>query len=263
MKAHAITRSAHIGFPRFFNIGGFWINSYKVFLIIGIYVASLTSAAVAQSVGRSPLRVGLAAMACALFGLIGARVYHVLVHAPGYLTARSRHLLWAVERGGWSVFGGLLTLVPASLGIARVIAVPVADLWDYMSAGVLAGGTWIRLGCVFNGCCAGREMQGFPGVRLHDVHGSRKVRIPVQFFEIAWWLLGGGVFLALWPTVFARASYALGVLAWYGFGRFFLEPMREEPDVVFRRVRIDQVVAGLLALGAASALVVRSWHLPS
>jgi len=48
-------------------------------------------------------------------------------------------------------------------------------------------------------------------------------------------------------------------LAWYGAGRFFLEPLREQSDVVFGRVRIDQVVAALLALGAGGVLIFRGW----
>ena len=116
MNARVATHVTPRTFPRYFKIGGAWINSYKVLLIVGIYVGSLTAAALAQSQGRSPLRVGLGAMTCALIGLIGARVYHVLVYASLYLTARSRHLLWDVERGGWSVFGALITFVPASLG---------------------------------------------------------------------------------------------------------------------------------------------------
>src|SRR5688572_4563876 len=70
------------GFPRFFELGGSSINSYKVFLCVGIYVGSLAAAALADRSGLSPLRIGLGAMACALAGLIGARVYHLLVHAP-------------------------------------------------------------------------------------------------------------------------------------------------------------------------------------
>jgi hypothetical protein len=58
---------------------------------------------------------------------------------------------------------------------------------------------------------------------------------------------------------FAPGSYALAVLAWYGSGRFVLEPLRERPDVVFGRVRINRVVAALLALGAGGALFVRGW----
>jgi phosphatidylglycerol:prolipoprotein diacylglycerol transferase len=42
-------------------------------------------------------------------------------------------------------------------------------------------------------------------------------------------------------------------------GRFFLEPLRERPAIVFGRVRINQVVAALLALAAGGALMIRGW----
>ena len=249
--------TAEAGFPRFFWIGGVWINSYKVLLCVGIYAGTLATAALADRSGLSPLRIGIGAMACGLAGLIGARVYYLLVHAPVYLTRRSRNALWDINSGGWSVFGALLTLVPCSLLVARLAGLPAAVFWDYLGIGVLCGGFWVRLGCVFNGCCVGRETQGILGVRLHDAFGAEKRRVPVQFLEMAWWLLGVFAFLWLWPKGFPPGSYALGVLGWYGLGRFFLEPLREGPDLVFGTVRIDQVVAGLLALGAAAALAVR------
>jgi phosphatidylglycerol---prolipoprotein diacylglyceryl transferase len=46
----------------------------------------------------------------------------------------------------------------------------------------------------------------------------------------------------------------LAGLAWYGLGRFCLEPLRQTPDLVFGRVRINQVVAGCLALAAVGGL---------
>ena len=251
---------APIGFPRFFKIGGVWINSYKVLLCIGIYAGSLATAALAERSGHSPLRIGLGAMVCALAGLIGARIYHLLVHAPVYFKRRSRGALWDSKLGGWSIFGALLTFLPLSFVVARLLHLPAAVFWDYMGLGVLAGGFWVRLGCVFNGCCAGRETRGFVGIRLHDTLGAVKRRIPVQFLEMVWWLLGTLAFLWLWPEAFPHGSYALGVLGWYGLGRFFLEPLRERPDVVFGTVRIDQMVAGLLALGAAGALVIHAWR---
>jgi phosphatidylglycerol:prolipoprotein diacylglycerol transferase len=257
MNVHGSVREAHIGFPRFFNIGGFWINSYKFFLIIGIYVGVATSAALAESAGRSPLAVGLAATASAFLGLIGARLYHLLIHARYFFSAEARHLRWDVRGGGWGVFGALITFVPASFGTASLLGMSPATLWDYMSGGVLAGGFWIRLGCVFNGCCVGRETRSLLRVRSHDVNGTRKSRIPVQFLEMVWWLIGGAAFVTVWPLPLPPGSYALGVLAWYGTGRFFLEPMREEVDVVFGRVPINQLVAALLAVSAGAALIAR------
>jgi prolipoprotein diacylglyceryltransferase len=251
---------AQIGFPRFFTIAGHHVNSYKFFLVVGIYVGTLTTAALAASSGYSALRIGLAAVASALSGLIGARMYHLVVHAPAYLKRGSPRAWWDTTGGGISVFGALLTFIPVSFAAAALVNVPAAVLWDLMGIGVLAGGFWIRLGCVFNGCCAGRETDARLGVRLHDTTGVIRRRIPVQFLEMAWWILGLGAFLSVWPHTLPPGSYALGVLAWYGGGRFFLEPQREHPDVVFGRVRINQLVAALIAMGAGGALIVLAWR---
>jgi prolipoprotein diacylglyceryltransferase len=260
MRARFTTSGAvNAGFPRFFTFLGYSINSYKFFLCVGIYVGTLTTAALANSSGLSPLRVGLAAMACPLGGLIGARLYHLIVHAPTYMRQRSFSALWDLRRGGGSIFGALFSLIPVSLLAAAWLDVPAVVLWDHMGVGVLAGGFWVRLGCVFNGCCVGRASSAPLSVSLHDTDGVKKPRLPVQFMEMAWWLAGLAPFLMLWPSALPLGSYALTVLAWYGVGRFFLEPLREAPDTVFGQVRINQVVAALLAVAAGCALILRGW----
>lgn len=50
-----------------------------------------------------------------------------------------------------------------------------------------------------------------------------------------------------------------GVLGWYGFGRFFLEPLRENSTIVFGKVRINQAIGGVLAAGACLTLLARAW----
>lgn len=259
-RAVALTSPAQVGFPRFFTIAGYHVNSYKVFLAVGICVGTLAAAASADAAGLSPLRVGLAAMVSALAGLIGARAYHLLIHFPGYAKADSPRALWHTPSGGLSVFGALLTFVPASFIAAALVGVSAVVLWDQMAVGVLAGGVWIRLGCVFNGCCAGRQTDAPFGIRLHDTRGVRKRRIPVQFLEMAWWTAGLVAFLGLWPASSPPGSSALAVLAWYGVGRFFLEPLRERPAVIWGGVRINQLVALLIAVGASGALILIAWR---
>jgi prolipoprotein diacylglyceryltransferase len=238
---------------------GWSISSYKFFLCVGIYVGTLTTAILASSSGFSPLRIGLAAMACALAGLIGARAYHLLVHAPAYFRRGSVSALWDSREGGMGVFGALITFVPASAGAAAWLNMPAAALWDLMAGGVLTGAFWMRLGCVFNGCCGGRPSELPISLILHDTRGVKKRRLPVQFLEMAWWLMGLVAFLLLWPSALRPGSYALAVLAWYGVGRAFLEPLRELPDIVFHRIRINLVVAALIALGAGITLILREW----
>jgi phosphatidylglycerol---prolipoprotein diacylglyceryl transferase len=246
---------AETGFPRFFTIAGHSVNSYKVLLAVGICVGSLVTAVMADLSGVSPLSAGLAAMVCGLAGLIGARLYHLVVHAPDYFTSGSPGALWNGDAGGLSVFGSLLTFIPMSFAAATVVGIPAGALFDDMAVGVLAGGFCIRLGCVYNGCCVGRETDAPFGVVLHDTRGVKKRRIPVQFLEMAWWLLGLVAFPGFWPRESPAGGLALAVLAWYAAGRFALEPLREEPDIVCGRVLINQLVAALLALGAGGALV--------
>ncbi len=243
-------------FPRFFRFGRHWINSYRVLMCVGMYIGILATALAAERSGLSPLRVGLAAMTSALAGFVGARLYHVLVQPRAFFGRRATKSLWDSDRGGWSVLGAPITFVPASFAMAALLDLPAPVLFDHMAVGVLAGGFWIRLGCVFNGCCVGRETQSRFGVWLHDTFGQRKRRVPVQFLEMAWWALGLVLFLWVWPTPFPPGSYALAVLGWYGVGRFFLEPLRERSDVVFGRVRVNQLVAALLALGAGGTLLI-------
>jgi prolipoprotein diacylglyceryltransferase len=257
-RAPALTAAAQIGFPRFFTIAGYSVNSYKVFLAVGICVGTIVTAVMADLSGLSPLRAGLAAMVSALAGVIGARVYHLLVHAPTYFKSGAPRALWNRDAGGLSVFGALLTFIPVSFAAAALLGIPAAALFDCMAVGVLVGGVCIRLGCVFNGCCVGRVTDAPFGVVLHDTRGVRKRRIPVQFLEMAWWLLGLAAYIGLWPREFPTGSLALAVLGWYSAGRFVLESMREEPDLVCGRVRINQLVAALLALGAGGALILLS-----
>jgi len=112
------------GYPRYFRIAGRWVNSFKVFLCVGIYLGILVSAAGAQSSGISPLRVGLGSLALALIGLAGARVYHLLVYHALYFGRNARPNVWDSKDGGLSLFGAFFAMAPCSFAVARLLDVP-------------------------------------------------------------------------------------------------------------------------------------------
>jgi phosphatidylglycerol:prolipoprotein diacylglycerol transferase len=243
-------------FPRYFRIAGHWVNAYKVFLCVGISLGTLLSAAVAERSGLSPLRVGLGGLVCVVLALIGARAYHLLVNFRVHQKMGFWTSAWDPRTGGWSVFGGLI-VVPFLAMQDSVLGIPVPVFWDHFAVGIAFGGAWIRFGCVWNGCCAGRESRGWFALRQHDVHGVYKRRVPAQWLEIAWWLLACVGLLWLWPEPLPPGCHALAVLAWYGLGRFWQEPLRESPELVFGRVRVNQVVGALLAIAAGAGLFLR------
>ena len=243
-------------FPRYVRIAGCWVNSYKIFLCVGIYLGILASAATAQASGLSALSVGAGTLVCALSALAGARVYHVAVHFPAYRAAGLGASIWNTRDGGWSLFGGLV-IVPLTLSFDSWFGIPTAVFWDHMAVGIAVGGAWIRFGCVCNGCCVGKEADTWFALRQHDTRGDSKRRVPVEWLEIAWWLLAVVGLLWLWPVAFPPGCYALGVLGWYGAGRFWLEPLREAPELVYRRVRVNQIVAAALLTVAGAGLLWR------
>jgi phosphatidylglycerol:prolipoprotein diacylglycerol transferase len=243
-------------FPRYFRIAGYWVNSYKVFLCIGIYSGILLSAFVSERSGISPFRLGVGLLLFALVGLIGSRLYHLVVNLSVYretgfsLTSRNQ------TEGGWSVLGGLV-VVPLSLIFDSIFSIPVAVFWDHMAIAIAFGGAWIRFGCVCNGCCVGRDSNGWFALRQHDVHGVSRRRIPAQWLEIAWWLLACVGLMWLWPKQLPTGSYAFAVLGWYGLGRFWLEPLRQESSVLYG-VRVNQMVAALMAVIAGAGFLWRT-----
>jgi prolipoprotein diacylglyceryltransferase len=140
--------------------------------------------------------------------------------------------------------------------LADWLRIPPAVYWDHMIWGIVAGAVFVRFGCICNGCCGGKPTDRWYGVCQHDARGARRRRIPVQWLEIGWWLMAAIGLLWLWPYAMPAGSYAAGGLAWYGLGRFWLEPLREQSDVV-AGLRINQVVAATLALVSAAVLLWR------
>src|SRR5438105_122029 len=89
-------------FPRYFKIARRWVSAYKVCLCLGIYAGTLVSAAVAQSSGLSPLRMGLGCVCCAILGMAGARVFYLMCFARFYQKDRFWADAWNPKTGGWS-----------------------------------------------------------------------------------------------------------------------------------------------------------------
>lgn len=242
------------GLPRHFPIAGARVNSYKVFLCIGLCSGILLSAGVAVRSGLSPLRVGAAGLACAVLGLAGARAYHLAVNLGARPRPGSRASAWNPRGGGASVLGGLVVVPMVLLGDS-LFGVPGPALGDHLALGVALGGAWIRLGCVFNGCCVGRESRSRLAVLQHDVRGVRRRRLPAQWMEIAWWALACLGLALVWSWPRTPGACALGVLAWYGLGRAWMETLREPGDLLLGRIPVNQVVGAALAVAAGSALV--------
>jgi len=101
-----------------------------------------------------------------------------------------------------------------------------------------------------------RRTGNFSALRFPLAQSARRTkRIPVQLLEIGWIALAGGALIYLFDKPHPAGALALGALAWYGVGRFLLEPLREEPDIAFS-ARVNQVIAAIVSLIAGFWLLI-------
>ena len=171
------------GFPRVIPFGERSVGIFKLCLVAGIYLGTLTYAAGGERNGIDPIPMALATVGCAMAGLIGARLFHLMLFARRVPEGDSFKALGTVL-GGAGLFGGLVVIVLLSPLAARILRLPFGMFWDYLLISMVVGALWTRLGCFCNGCCGGRETSKPFAFRWHNHRGERKKRIPVQLLEI-------------------------------------------------------------------------------
>lgn len=254
MRAPA--RTALLGRRHLLSVGGRRVSSYAVMLYLGCVAGTLAGAAFASArADLDPARFALATVVLLVPALFGARLWFVLQHLSAFRADPAR--LWRRSDGGASLYGGLVLGVAASVPGLRIAGLPFWAFWDGAAIVMLVGLILTRVGCLINGCCAGRETVGRLGVELPDHLGRWRRRYPTQLLE------AGSAIAILVATLVAQAqlkptgSVFLAVVAAYALARLAGEPLRESAAPMRERWVNLSFSAGLVL--AAGALLVVRW----
>src|SRR5690348_6137527 len=109
--------------PYLLHTGSLAIRWYAVMIVAGIVVGGLVSLREArQRLLSSDVILNLAVLGV-FFGMLGARLFHVLDYLSLYAATPVRIL--ALQEGGLSVYGGLLGGIVAGLIYLRIRGLPV------------------------------------------------------------------------------------------------------------------------------------------
>lgn len=216
--------------PVLFDWRGVRVHSYPAMMYVGTVLGIFAARYAAERIGLDPVRVAVATLVLFPVGLVGARLLFVAYHWSFFRRRRSRILRRA--EGGASVYGGLLLVVPVSVPLLAALGVGFGAFWDLASLTMLIGLMFTKVGCLLNGCCAGRVTTGPLALVLPDHAGVWRPRIPAQLLEAgaAVVILAGAVAI-LDRRVFPGAVF-LSVVASYSLARVFLETTRETVDRV-------------------------------
>ena len=230
---------------------GLEVSSYLAMLYLGCVVGVFVGAAVSGSYGLGESRAALALIILLVPALAGSRIWFVLEHWSVY--RREPRRIWRRSEGGSALYGGLLLSLAVSVPLLSVLEIPYWTFWDAASFTMLIGVVFTRVGCLMNGCCAGRATRGWWGIRLPDLNGVWERRIPTPLLEAGWAtlvLVGAGLVSPDRPFAGAVLIY---VLAAYGAGRLLLELTRAAAGT--RGSWANVVASGLLLAGAATAFL--------
>jgi phosphatidylglycerol:prolipoprotein diacylglycerol transferase len=236
-----------------FRWRGVSVPSYPAMLYLGLVFGAAAGNWAANRARLPSGRVFAATFLLLVPALAGARLLFVASHWASYRDTPTR--IWNRSQGGMAMYGGLLLAVPASVPLLAAFALPFWAFWDVATVTILIGMAFTRVGCLLNGCCAGRPTRGRFGLSLANHDGVWQRRIPTPLLEAAWGLcvlaltqlLGG-------PGAPAGTAFLLA-LGGYGLGRVVLERLREEQDRM-GRVALQGAISCIFVATALVGLLV-------
>ncbi|MCI8590412.1 MAG: prolipoprotein diacylglyceryl transferase [Clostridiales bacterium] len=194
-----------------------------------------------------------------LFGMIGARLYYVLTSLDQYDNLLDTFKIW---EGGLAFYGCIIGGALACVVVAKFKKISFAILFDMLSPAVLIGQAIGRWGNFFNAEAFGSAETLDLFGKTFDVSGvvhapwimqiGNQLVQPTFLYECIWDLIGFVLLSILYKKKKYNGQICLWYLAWYGFGRMFIEGLRTD-SLYIGSIRISQLV-GLLCVVFGIAL---------
>src|SRR5258708_14795850 len=167
--------------PVLFRCRGFTPWSYPAMVYFGFVVGIVAGNIAAHAAHVDALRVYVATLVLIPAGLIGAKLLYVFSHWPLYRHNPRR--IWDPSQGGAAQYGGLALVLPLSLPLLAALGLSFGAFWDVAVFTILLVMIFGRVGCLMNGCCAGRRSRSWITLYLPNRSGVWDRRIPTQCLE--------------------------------------------------------------------------------
>jgi len=244
-------------YPILFRLGSLNIYAYGFFVAIGFILGFLLAARRGHQEGIPFERMVDLLFCTVLSAIIGSRLLYVLINLDYFRSHPFQ--IFRIWEGGLVFYGGLLLAVAVSMGYLKFYRLPVWKFADHFSPSIALGLFFGRIGCLFAGCCYGRETSLPWAITFTELNSLAPLHIrlhPTQIYEA---IASLALFLFLsWKMkkkAFEGETFWLFLLLYSGI-RFFIEFWRgDSRDFLFSGVlSTSQGVGIFLAIVALSML---------
>lgn len=142
-------------FPFIINQGEFVIPTFFFMVMVASLAATFYITWQAGRKGMSQIAILDIGMYGTLFGIIGARLFHVFVEAPSYYWADPIRVFY-IWQGGFVGYGVFLGILISSLVYLKIKHLPILEYTDLIALGCPIIIFMVRIGCIGAGCCYGK-----------------------------------------------------------------------------------------------------------
>jgi prolipoprotein diacylglyceryl transferase len=247
---------------REFHLGPLPIRMYALCIIGGVVVGTIIGTRRWIARGGARDTVETVALVSVPFGIIGARIYHVITDHQLYF-GPGRHPIQVlyIWDGGLGIWGGVALGAFGGWLVARRRKIRFWALADALAPGVVVAQAIGRLGNYFNQELYGRPTNLPWGLKIdpqYRIPGFEQYSTfhPTFLYELIWDL---GVFVAL---VLLDRRFTLGhgkvfmlYAMLYTAGRAWVEHLRIDPAHHILGLRLNDYVSAAVFLAAALCLI--------
>lgn len=255
------------------EISSFPIYWYGIIITCGIVIAFLYTTYRGKYESVKSDDIMDIALWTVIIGIIGARLYFVLMEIENYIPENGSVVdffknVINLRNGGLGIYGGIIAGASTIIVVTVIKKINFLKLWDMAAPGVMIAQSLGRWGNFCNGEAFGSIVEeGHPlyFMRMGLISNNTKYIFktsemvyvhPTFLYESLWNLAGFILINIFYKKKKFNGQIACMYLAWYGFGRFFIEGLRTDSLYVpGTAIRVSQLVGVVCFVVFGGALV--------
>lgn len=239
-----------------FQIGPFTVYGYGLMIAIGVLVAYSVGEYRAKKRGLDPDSLFWITVSCLIGGVLGAKLLFILVEIKSII-ANPKILLDVTH--GFVVYGGIIGGIGVGYLFCKIKKLEFLKYFDLVMPSIAIAQGFGRVGCMFAGCCYGRETDSWFHVIYHssDFAPNGVALIPTQLIMAVLNFIHFFILAFLAKKVVKHDGQVAGFyLVFYSVGRFFLEYLRNDPRGEVKMFSTSQFISlFILAAGVGTILL--------
>lgn len=233
------------------DLGIFQIYWYSLFILLGIITALFIILKEVEKNNIDKDKIIDMAIYAIIFGILGARIYYVLFNLDYYLSNPIEII--QIYKGGLAIHGGIIAGSLYVLFYTRKNKLDTLKILDIVVVGLIIAQAIGRWGNFFNGEAYGTmttynhlKSLFIPKFIIDGMYINGSYYTPTFLYESLYNVVGFIILLLIRKNKNIRIGQLSGIyLAWYSFGRFFIENMRLD-SLMLGNIRVAMLVSVIL-----------------